>query len=110
MTSDRFQELHGDAYQELKDNTADDFADGWEWINIKWTDESKRLQFGYFDDVNFVGMIFWHEHDSCWIVVLTSDVDDNDDDGRYGLYVESEDFEAYEDALSYVVELTEEYP
>jgi hypothetical protein len=86
-----------------------DFADGWDWSNITWTDKSKRLQFGY-DDENFTGIMYWYEPDIGWIVVLSEDVTNDAGKKIYGILKESDTFKTYQDAFEYVVELTEEYP
>lgn len=106
--TDRFRELHGDEYQELKHDTADDFADGWDWTEMKWTDEVKRMKL-VTDDASHSIALYHHDSDGRWIVTLYSN-DKNNDDRRYNLYGKSSNFERYQDARDYVVELTEQYP
>jgi len=83
--------------QQLKDNTADDFADGWDWINIKWTDESKRLYFSC-DGVNFTGILYWHEPDNCWIVELYEDMTNDAGKKIYTVLEECGSFDTHQDA------------
>jgi len=84
-------------------------ADGWHCAEEKWTDEVKRLKIAT-DDANYSMVLYWHEPNIGWIVVLSEDMTNDSGERIYGVLEKSDTFETYQDALDYVVELTEKYP
>jgi len=84
-------------------------ADEWHCEEEKWTDEVKRMKF-VTDDPSYSIVLYWHEPDIGWIVVLSEDVTNDAGERIYGVLEENETFDTYQDAREYIVQLTEEYP